>query len=267
MRSLKIFFALAALFSLATVSFAGESADSAAVRRKFDRGLDSDNSFVFVPKGTVMSGLSFSYSNYDFGNFKFLVIDKLTASGATFGLAPHVSYFIKNNLSVGARFDYNSSNFSLGGASVNISDELGMDFTNYNILSRSYFGSVTLRNYLPIGRSTRFGFFTEVRLSGGYGESKQYEVVDVHKYGTFQKSIQLELGLIPGMAVFVTNDVAFEVSVGVLGFDYKKVTQFTNQVYEGSYEKSGANFKINIFNIEFGVTFYIPTGNKKGGQA
>lgn len=267
MKSLRIFFVLSAFVLSAAFSFARESADSISVKRKFDRGLDSGNSFVFVPKGTVMAGLSFSYSNYDFGNFKFLVIDKLTASGSTFGLAPHVSYFIKDNLSVGARFDYDATTLALGGASVNISDELGMDFSNYNILSRSYFGSVTLRNYLPIGKSTRFGFFTEVRLSGGYGESKQYEVVDVHKYGTFQKSLQLELGLIPGMTVFVTNDVAFEVSVGVLGFDYKKVTQYTNQVYEGTYEKSGANFKINIFNIEFGVTFYIPTGNKKGGQA
>ena len=51
----------------------------------FDRGLGRNKSFVFVPKGTVMAGLSVSYANYDFNNYKFLMIDGLTLSGTTFG--------------------------------------------------------------------------------------------------------------------------------------------------------------------------------------
>lgn len=228
----------------------------------FDRGIDTDSTVVFVPKGTLMTGLSFSYSNFSFDNYKFLIVSGLTASGNSLGIAPHASYFLKDNLSIGARFDYNSHNIAVGGASVSFSDDIGLDISNYNSIGRSYFGSAVMRYYMPIAQSRRFGLFTEVRLSGGYGQSKDYEKKGENKYGTYQEMIQLELGLIPGVCVFVTNDVAFDISVGVLGFDYKAVRQYTNQVYKGTYEKSGANFKINIFNINFGISYFIPVKKK-----
>ena len=68
---------------------------------------------------------------------------------------------------------------------------------------------------------------------------------------------------------FITNEVALEVSVGLLGFDYQKVVQTTNQVEHSEMEQSGANFKLNIFSIGFGLSFYIPTGDhrmKKSGN-
>lgn len=228
----------------------------------FDRGIDTDSTVVFVPKGTLMAGLSFSYANFSFDNYKFLIVDGLTASGNSFGIAPHASYFVKDNLAIGGRFDYNSHNIAIGGAALNISEDLGLNISNYNSIGRSYFGSAVMRYYMPIAQSRRFGLFTEVRLSGGYGQSKNYEKTGENKYGTYQEMLQLELGLIPGVCVFVTNDVAFEISVGVLGFDYKSVKQYTNQVYEGTYEKSGANFKINIFNINFGISYFIPVKTK-----
>ena len=230
--------ALAALLATVAVSSARAEEDA----KPFDRGLGRDKSFIFVPKGTVMAGLSV-----------------LTVSASSFGISPHVSYFVKNNLSVGARFGYDSYNIGMGGASIDLSDDLGFDIGDSNIINRSYSVSLTMRNYFPISDSRRFGFFTEVRLTGGYGQGKNYHVEGGEKYGTYQEMSQLELGFIPGIVFFVTNETAFEVSVGVLGFDYMRTRQYTNQVYEGTYEKSGANFKINILNINFGITFYIPT--------
>lgn len=252
---------LTLLFSL---SQSYVSAKDTTSYQPFDRGLGRNKAFVFVPKGTVMAGLSVAYQNHDLDNYKFLIIDGMTLSGSSFGIAPHVSYFVRNNLSVGARFDYNTYNYGIGGASIDLSDDLGFEINDSNMINRSYSVSLTMRNYFPVSDSRRFGFFTEVRLTGGYGQGKNYKVVDGSKYGTYQEMSELELGLIPGIVFFVTNETAFEVSVGVLGFDYKKVSQYTNQVYEGTYEKSGANFKINILNINFGITFYIPTGVGRG---
>ena len=77
--------------------------------------------------------------------------------------------------------------------------------------------------------------------------------------GTYQDIFEFQLGLAPGLAAFISNDVAVEVSVGVLGFNYKTIKQTTNQVYEGSYKKNAANFKVDIFSISLGVAFYLPT--------
>lgn len=227
----------------------------------FDRGL-SFGSEIFVPKGTIMSGLSFSYSNYDMDDFKFLMAKGINASVNMFGIAPQITYFVRNNLSVGARFDYNSHNVAINKASLDISEDLGFELSNLNSIERSYHASATMRYYMPFSGSRRFGLFTEVRLTGGYGQSKNYEQIDVNKFGTYQEMLALELGLIPGLTVFFTNEVAFEVSVGVLGFNYKMIKQYTNQVYEGTYEHSGANFRVNLLNINFGITYFIPVKNK-----
>ena len=76
-----------------------------------------------------------------------------------------------------------------------------------------------------------------------------------------------ELGLVPGLCAFVTNEVALEVAVGLLGFNYQKVVQTTNQVDVSEMERSGANFKLNIFSISFGLSFYIPTGDNRVKKA
>ena len=44
---------------------------------------------------------------------------------------------------------------------------------------------------------------------------------------------------------------------------YQKVNQTTNQVEYSMMENSGANFKVNLFSLAFGMTFYIPTGDHR----
>ena len=70
----------------------------------------------------------------------------------------------------------------------------------------------------------------------------------------------------PGLSVFVTNEVAVEVSVGIMGFNYNKTVQTTNQVDKSVMESSGANCKINPLSVGLGMSVYLPTGvhrNKK----
>ena len=127
----------------------------------------------------------------------------------------------------------------------------------------AYTASATLRNYMPIADSKRFAMFTELRITGGYAQSETYKMDGSDKFGTYQDIYQFELGLVPGITAFVTNEVAVEISVGLLGFNYQKVNQTTNQVEYSMMENSGANFKVNLFSLAFGMTFYIPTGDHR----
>ena len=52
------------------------------------------------------------------------------------------------------------------------------------------------------------------------------------------------------------NNVAVEVSINLIGLDFKWAEQVTNQVEHSSYRKSSANFKVNIFSINIGVCTY-----------
>ena len=67
----------------------------------------------------------------------------------------------------------------------------------------------------------------------------------------------MEIGFAPGLTAFVTDWSAVEVSVGVMGFDFKWVDQKTNQVEQGKRRVSSGDFKINLFSINIGMTFYL----------
>jgi hypothetical protein len=56
---------------------------------------------------------------------------------------------------------------------------------------------------------------------------------------------------------FINNYTAVEVSVGVLGFDFSKTHQVTDQVYIGDRSMHSASFRINLLSIGLGVAFYL----------
>ncbi|EJX04605.1 hypothetical protein EVA_07288 [gut metagenome] len=236
----------------------------------FDRGINTSKS-VFIPKGSIGAGVSLSYHNYSLGNglndtgykMLFSLLQNIHGNMLSFGVAPYVSYFIADNLSIGARFNYDRSMLGLGNLDISLGDAMSLNLNDFNFFRQSYTGSVTLRNYMPIAESKRFALFAELRATGGYAQSETYRMDENDKFGTYQDIYQFELGVVAGVMAFVTNEVALEVSIGQLGFDYQKVVQVTNQVERSEMEKSGANFRINLLSLSFGLSFYIPTGQHR----
>ena len=110
---------------------------------------------------------------------------------------------------------------------------------------------------MSIADSRRFAIFVEGRGTLGYAQSKTYQLDGTDKFGTYQDIDKASLSLAPGIVCFMMDNAAFEVSVGVLGFDYQKVRQVTNQVEISEMKSSGANFKVNLLSINFGMSFYI----------
>lgn len=234
-------------------------------------GFAGENNACFIPKGSIGGGITFSYNDYNFGNGAgdvgyttlFSLVDGIKGDIMTFGIAPHVSYFIADNLSVGLRFDYDRSSIGHAMGQMSLGDGMSFGVDDYNYFKHMYSGALTGRYYMPLANSKRFGMFTEVRAAGGYGQSESYNVDGDDKYGTYQDIYKFSLGIVPGLAVFVTDEIAFEVSVGLLGFNWQKVEQTTNQVDKSVMTSSGANCKINLLSIDFGLSFYIPTGQNK----
>lgn len=53
------------------------------------------------------------------------------------------------------------------------------------------------------------------------------------------------------------ENLSFNVSFGVFGLHLTNEKQITNGESEGSRFSSGANFKFNLFNINFGIGVHI----------
>ena len=80
------------------------------------------------------------------------------------------------------------------------------------------------------------------------------------KFSINKDIYKFNIGVVPGVTAFFTDNVALEVSVGLIGLDYQKVVQNTNQVDFSVSESSSANFKVNLLAINLGLSFYLPTG-------
>ena len=230
----------------------------------FSRGIGKATT-LFVPKGTVSFGLTASYNSYDLGaaaddagyRMLFSLLDGLDGSMTTCGVAPQISYFFADNTSVGLRFDYGKSSLGLDGANLSLGDLMSFNINDMYYLKQSYSGSLTLRHYMSIADSRRFAIFVEGRGTLGYAQSKSYHLEGEDRFGTYQDIYKASLSLVPGIVCFIMDNAAFEVSIGVLGFDTQKVKQVTNQVEYSEMKSSGANFKINLLSINFGMSFYI----------
>lgn len=226
---------------------------SGYARKTYDRGIANS---LFVPKGMWMGGATFSYTEMSGDNYEFLVLGDIKGEGYTFKVSPYAGYFFANNMAAGVRFSYNRTYIDLGNINLDLGDDLTFAISDYNYLEHKYTASGFLRTYMGLGNSKVFGFFNELRLSYGYGQGKTLSGTGNDTNGTYQISHNLQIGAAPGLTAFVTNNMAVEVSVNVVGLDFKWVEQTSNQVEHGSYRKSSADFKINIFSINIGLCTY-----------
>lgn len=221
--------------------------------KRIDRDVQSQ---VFIPKGTWMAGGTVSYSEHDENNLNFLVIKDVEGKGYDFNVSPYAGYFFRDNIAAGFRFAYNRDYLDLGNLDMDLSD-LTLSFKDLYYLEHKYEASGFLRTYMPIGRSKVFGLFNEARLTYGYGRGKNSTGSGTDYDGSFQTVQNLQIGFAPGLTAFITDWSAVEVSVGVMGFNFKWIDQETNRVEEGSQRVSSGNFKINLFSINIGMTFYL----------
>ncbi len=222
-----------------------------------ERGLTSKTN-LFIPKGQWVFGGTASYSKHLDDSYSFLVIDDIDSKGYTFKVSPMVAYAVSDNTAVGIRFIYGRSFLRVDNADVSFGDgdsstNIGVDF--YYTLKHSFTTAAIWRQYIPLGQNKRFALFTETQLSYGYEEGKF--AADQPVRGTFQTGHTFSLGVSPGVVAFASNVVAIEISVGVMGLSYTSTRQVHNQVTVGKLSSSNMNFKVNIFSIGLGVSFYL----------
>ena len=220
----------------------------------FSRNIEQ---IAFVPKGQWIGGVSVSYSQSNQDKYQFLIIENISGDTYTFKVSPMLMFAFKNNLAAGGRFAYSRSRTRLKSADIVLDSETGYDMENLYSINHSYTGTAAFRQYMSLGGTTRFGFFNEVQLQFGGGQSKLCNGAGQDLTGTYSTNFSLDVGLAPGLIVFLNNYSAIEVNVGVLGFNYTKNNMVTDQIYYAKMRHSSANFKINLFSITFGVAFYI----------
>lgn len=225
-----------------------------AERTVYDRGIEMK---TFIPKGQWMVGATFSYNEHVDDNFEFMsVLKDITSDGYTFKVTPLISYFVKDNISIGARFAYGRSITNLGNLSLELGDDLSFSVDNFKSVSNTYTGALFARMYLNLGDSKRFGLFSEGRVAYGYSESNSSSGTGADLSGVYQLKHNLNIGFSPGITCFMDNHVAVEASVNVAGLNFNWYDQTRDQVEKGERHSSSASFKINLLSVDIGIVFF-----------
>jgi len=226
---------------------------SAENKQEFDRGIKVT---TFIPKGLWMVGGTFSYAESNAEDFKLLVLKNIEYKSYTFSLSPGFCYFFRDNVGAGARFSYSRDYIDIGNIDIALNDDLTFEIQNASLVEHMFYGTGFIRTYMNIAGSKVFGLFNEARLTFGAGQGKTFSGEGETLDGVYQKVKRLQVGISPGMAAFITNNAAIEVSVGVMGFDSRWVNQDHNKVVEGSFRSTSAKFKIDLFSINLGMSYY-----------
>lgn len=218
---------------------------------RYDRGLFN---FLFIPKGQWMFGLSASYGEFNSDDVQILsVIKDFNFKGKMYSVQPTFGYFFRNNQSVGMKFIYSRGTADLGGLAVDFDDDINFTLSDVSYYSQSYTASVFYRNYVGLGTEKRFGIFNEVALAFGSGSSRFRRSYDGEPKDTKTLTSKWSLNFSPGVTMYLMDNVCFNVSFGVFGLHVTHDRQYTNGVDEGRRTSSGANFRFNLFNINFGL--------------
>ncbi len=218
---------------------------------RFNRGIVN---YRFIPKGHKIFGVTASYSNYQSDNSKALImLSNLDYKFISGKVNPFVGYFIRDNVMIGVKFGYNNMLTHLENSSL---DFEGLDFSiaNVELKERMYTTSLLHRSYVGLDRGRRFGLFNETALSFTNGNSSFSRLQEGEPKITETSVVQLELGINPGVSVFIMQNVSAEMSFGIVGFNYRKEKQTVNNEDAGTFTSSGANFKISLLNINIGIT-------------
>lgn len=222
---------------------------------RYHRGLFN---FLFIPKGQWSFGITASYGEFDTEDVQILsMLKDLNFKGKTYSVNPAVSYFFRNNQSLGVKFNYSRNEADLNSLSIDIDEDMNFSLSDVSYYSQSYGASLFYRNYIGLSSIKRFGIFNEVDLSFNSGAGRFKRTIGGEVRDTRTLTTKAALNFSPGVCIFIMDYVSFHVSFGVFGLSLTHEKQTTNGVLEGSRTSSGANFRFNLFNINFGIGVHI----------
>ncbi len=240
------------------VIVAGDTVEMVIPQRnlgRFDRGLFN---YIFIPRNKWGFGITASYGELQTQDIQVLsMLKDFDFKGKMYSINPSVSYFFRSNQSVGLKFNYTRGIADLANMSFDFDGDMSFTIKDVSYYQQSFAVSTFYRNYVGLDTHGRFGVFNEVDLAFGSGSSRFKRLYAGEPRDTRTIITQGSLNFSPGVCVFIQEYVSFNISFGVFGLKWRKEHQTTDGVDEGSRVTSGANFRFNLFNINFGLMVVI----------
>ena len=220
----------------------------------YDRGYETSAASPFIKKGSWMLGGTARYSQHLNDDYNMLIINDINSKGYNVSVNPRLMYMFKDNMGVGLRFSYDRSMLDLASADLSVSD-ITMSAKDCYEIQHQFSAHGVYRAYIPLGSSKRVAMFADLHLGGSFKQGKAFNAGGEHVEGTYSQAYSIQLGVDPGLMVFLTERLAVEMNVGVFGVNYSWQDQIHNQVDHGSSQSASAGFMINLLSLGVGISY------------
>lgn len=215
-----------------------------------------------LSKGTWLIGGTLSAKTNNLSDVDLLFVDVKDFDQRAFNVRLEGSYFYKENVSVGLGLQFGESKVDLGANLLDNSYE-----KNIRTFNRSYGALGFIKNHIPISSNDVFYVTNQTELYYGYdsGPSETY-VGDIleRQYASQHK---IGVSIRPGILVFLTDNFAFDLNMGILGFSHSNQNvRYTypennppsedNRKEDGKNKSTDLNLKFDLLKLGFGFSYY-----------
>lgn len=211
---------------------------------------------AFVPQGNWFFGLAGGYltMNTSRTDLVFSGMEQADMRLHGFSVQPYAGYAVANNSIVGVRAGYGQT----GGEKPFFAEYEGADpvhsYRNVDYTHRLFNVEAFWRGYVPIDSRLRWAFFTDVTLGYRGGNGHVLSDRDDTAFRSNFSLNQIRLGLSPGIALALTNNVSLDLSMGLANVNYSLQHEKNRDGESVKTDEFRLNSFVDIANFQFGIS-------------
>ena len=205
-------------------------------------------------KGNFFAGLAFSLTDKKMENTNYLIQQVIDGERLDYNILAKGGYYTGDYGMVLLNLNYFQDKFV--GQVFRDPDTL-----QSNTITRGFAVTPAVRSSVPLTKTERLSFFTEIGLTFGGSNSltrntKNLDEVD-KIYGN---DFNFRIGLSPGITFFAMENFAFEIQLNVLGYDLKVTEKSKNDGPKSKEIRQNVDFNINLLTLQLGLAYYFGAG-------
>lgn len=203
------------------------------------------------------TGLAFSLSDKNLDNVDRLLDNVVNGKDKSFNIVLKGGYYTGDYAMVGLNFEYNQESFE----GTLFRDP---DTVQSKSISRAYNFTPNVRSSVPLTKSERLSFFTEVGISLGVGNTLTRNTKNLDEIEKiYSDEFNLRVGISPGITFFAIENFAFEVQLDVLGYELNVKNKEVNGMDQSRVVTNNIDFNIDILSLKLGLAYYFGAGRNR----
>ena len=232
-----------------------EMKDHSVVSSKYTAGKQ-------LTKGVWSLGGTLSAKSNSLSDIDLLIADVEKFDQRAFQLRLEGSYFIKENLSVGAGIHFGEDKTDLA---VNLlNNSYKRELHNF---SRSFGALGFIKNHISVMSNNVVFITNQTELFYGYGSGPSETYVSGILQRKYSEKHSMGLSIRPGILIFFTHNFAFDINMGVLGFSHtvedvsytyppNNPPSESNRKENSRNKSTDLNLKFDLLKVGFGFSYY-----------